>query len=419
MSEHQIDIKKDIFDGLQIANVKWNGEISEVDFLSRLYDLTTLPSNDGRYSNMNADIWQHVVNNDDWDYWWIVNDERLDLGDIEKLKRFLEELVHPLVHPNPEEVTTIVEHVNGIFGYYGLQERLIPIKQLMGRTVFMFQRDEGQAVEMEKESLVAGSFSLDQIIKGKDKLKSGDNIGAMSNARSFLEGVFGDIHERITGRAMPNSGDLTKDFKTIQRLLKLSPEQHSNNAIKGIIAGLTAVLQNLDTASNKMSERHRPVMKAERHHAKLCLDAAVGVADFLYGSLEYQLGASVSLFDTLIKLLDSDIRLVPYEEIIKHVDVLKFMDRMDTYTSHIVLERMLDEFVIPPFNGYRNNDIFFAALNVLLKSIRQPDLQKVIEKCRGNNQAVGLPLFLNTVQKERVDLVLNEEMLGYLNRQST
>ena len=52
------------------------GRFEEIDFLKRLYDLGKMPSNDSRFINAEQDIWQHTVNNDDYPYCWVFEDER-------------------------------------------------------------------------------------------------------------------------------------------------------------------------------------------------------------------------------------------------------------------------------------------------------------------------------------------------------
>jgi len=55
----------------------WSGRLRGAEFLSRLYDLEELPSNDARYPTMMADIGQHTEANEDWEPDWIFSDARL------------------------------------------------------------------------------------------------------------------------------------------------------------------------------------------------------------------------------------------------------------------------------------------------------------------------------------------------------
>ena len=80
--------KRDIFDlffkGLNI-DILWDtqkiiypyyGRLSELEFLKRLYPLEQMPSSDPRFMNAEGDIWQHTVNNDDYPFCWIFDDDR-------------------------------------------------------------------------------------------------------------------------------------------------------------------------------------------------------------------------------------------------------------------------------------------------------------------------------------------------------
>ena len=44
------------------------GRLDEIEFLCKLYPLNEMPSNDNRFENARDDIFQHTVNNDDWDF---------------------------------------------------------------------------------------------------------------------------------------------------------------------------------------------------------------------------------------------------------------------------------------------------------------------------------------------------------------
>lgn len=53
--------RRDIFDYLSMEGISWHGRLEEVAFLERIWDLTSLPSTDGRFRNAAGDIFQHRV----------------------------------------------------------------------------------------------------------------------------------------------------------------------------------------------------------------------------------------------------------------------------------------------------------------------------------------------------------------------
>ena len=59
--------RRNIFDILKIEDIWWAGKLDETEFLSRIYDLESMPSTDPRYENAVGDIWQHRINNYDWE----------------------------------------------------------------------------------------------------------------------------------------------------------------------------------------------------------------------------------------------------------------------------------------------------------------------------------------------------------------
>jgi hypothetical protein len=75
----------------------YHGDLTELDFLKKIYPLDTMPSDDLRYLNAEDDIRQHTINNDDYEYGWIFTDDRFGLnnGDDETLLKFLCTVFHP------------------------------------------------------------------------------------------------------------------------------------------------------------------------------------------------------------------------------------------------------------------------------------------------------------------------------------
>lgn len=107
-------IRQNIFDGFRLQDFAWHGRLDCVEFLNRIYDLQNLPSTDSRFKDAAGDIWQHCVNNEDWDRDWVFSDSRFNLvdGPQEKFLRFLCEVVHPLVRQDREEAVYIAKNIN-------------------------------------------------------------------------------------------------------------------------------------------------------------------------------------------------------------------------------------------------------------------------------------------------------------------
>jgi len=50
---------------LRLGNLE--GQLELLEFLDRIWPLVRMPSTDSRFDNAYQDIWQHMVNNHDWD----------------------------------------------------------------------------------------------------------------------------------------------------------------------------------------------------------------------------------------------------------------------------------------------------------------------------------------------------------------
>ena len=61
------EIRMKIIDALSVGKINCAGEKDDVVFLSRIFDLKSLPSTDHRFENAEDDIRQHRIKNYDWD----------------------------------------------------------------------------------------------------------------------------------------------------------------------------------------------------------------------------------------------------------------------------------------------------------------------------------------------------------------
>ena len=114
-SDIELEVRREILEGLSAEGVNWYGNLNELDFLQSLYDLEQLPSDDPRFPNALGDFYQHRVNNpDDWDDGWIYSDKRFGLvdGKLELFLEFITKVVDPAVRQDEEESEGITKKIN-------------------------------------------------------------------------------------------------------------------------------------------------------------------------------------------------------------------------------------------------------------------------------------------------------------------
>jgi hypothetical protein len=135
--------RREIIDHLIAGNYSWAAQLNEDEFLSRLYDLNTLPSNDHRFRTAAGDIWQHQVRNNDWNRGWVFYDRRFNLLHCpdEEFLRFLCETVHPSVRSGSDEAATLVNLYNEQLRVDGWE--LVPTRRISDRPVFGARQTDG------------------------------------------------------------------------------------------------------------------------------------------------------------------------------------------------------------------------------------------------------------------------------------
>lgn len=143
--------KRDIFDlfkyGMDIPDlwemqkVQYNyfGRLEEFEFCKRLYDLKEMPSLDKRYCNAEEDIWQHTVNNDDYPFCWVFEDERFQLknGSDEIYLKFICEIFHPTVRNENGYWEKFLDEVNKFLKNDGYE--VFPAGKISNRDVYSWR----------------------------------------------------------------------------------------------------------------------------------------------------------------------------------------------------------------------------------------------------------------------------------------
>ena len=395
--------KRNIFDELKIRNTNWSGRLDEVEFLNRLFDIENLPTTDGRFQNMRGDIWQHRINNNDWDVWWIISDTRLNLmSDDDTFLRFITETIHPVVRNDAKEVSELLNVFNGHLAADGW--KLVEKTRISNKPIYVaveFKND----FEFRNEEEVSEKYAGDQLKKCTDKIVRNDYEGAVSSARAFIEGVFFDIYKRITGEEMPQSGDLPDKYKLIKNLLKLSQEQSPDKSFKSICDGFSKIVHAIDNLSNSIGDRHVPSTKPELYEVEFCINSAKIMADFLYGRLQREYQGKENLFDGLIAVLDSDNkRALSGDELRADPAIAAILEKCDEYIISLLKDKFIDDYQI---DSFKQNDIFFAGMRIFFDKLSKSYFEKIYNKCKDNNQTLppygGLKYFMNDVLQKKPD----------------
>jgi AbiJ N-terminal domain 3/Abortive infection C-terminus len=274
------------------AGILWSGDLEESAFLNRLYRLSALPSTDSRFDNAKRDIWQHRINNHDWDDYWVFEDERFQLADggDEIYLNFLAEMVHPVVRADRDEAARIVAMLNDLLAPDGW--KLVEQSTISGRAVFGPQRLtlSQHAVQSAKE--VAEVIDKDYIHRQVNRMTAAiesDTDLAIGTAKELIETVCHTILADC-GKPVEDKPDLLPLVRRALEELKLIPDGISDElkgakSIKSLLGNLAVIAQNMAELRNLYGTghgRHGGRRGLTARHARLIVGAATTLVGFLF-----------------------------------------------------------------------------------------------------------------------------------------
>lgn len=285
--------RKNVIDWLTVERVAWSGRLDEVAFLSRLFDLEELPSYDYRYHTAYDDIRQHRVNNNDGDDDWVFSDDRFGImrGDDETFLRFLSEMVHPVVRPDPTEAEELASQLSDLLEPDGFE--LVRTTNVGKHPVWTARRRTmagSQALPAVRRARAA--FSADYVsqqITRMDAAVDSDPALAVGTAKELLETTCKAILE-AREKVAPKSADLPKLVRLVAQELRLVPEDvpqsaKASESVRQVLGALGSVVTGVAELRNAYGTGHGQAPTRgglSPRHAKLVVGAASTVAVFLY-----------------------------------------------------------------------------------------------------------------------------------------
>lgn len=392
--------KQHIVDELKTRHVVWYGKLEEQDFVAKLVDMSILPSNDPRYENMQGDFWQHRINNpNDWDDDWIYSDERIGLLKNDQLfSDFIIELLHPSTREGSDS-NSLKEMINYYLKKDGYQ--IVEDEEYYEKNTSTYKIVEINPTQIEKSFKTTDSFVHEAYEKIDKRLRDEDYRGAVTSSRTLIEYTIKDIYTQITGDTIDKVDDLQEGFKKIQKLLKLDFDKTIDDNKKKILRSFVTIINSLAPLFNSLGDRHGSKSSAERNTALFCTDSTKIFVNFLYGRLQDIHGLYPSLFEKLIKCLNSDLRLKTKKELLADKSIVEITSFCDEYIIGFLIDKHIDE---TPIDSFRESDIFFAFLKIFSNSLKEAQLIRALGKHCNNGQAVGWENFLKELRVERKDL---------------
>lgn len=286
-------MRSDLIDWLDGGSHHWAGVLDEQSFLGRLFDLKSLPSTDSRRSQFPTaaeDIWQHRVNNRDWDDDWVFTDSRFDLRHApdEIFLRFFLETVTPRVRRDPIAAAELVRGYNDILrrgGYEFVEDRRVD-------TMIYYRSQRLSGIHSPAEISVAPPDVSDTAVLAGQlrRLKRDidqDPAAAIAHCKELLESQSKLVLAAL-GESYSDRDDLPQLYGAASRALGIhasavSGDSRASDSVRAMLRNLQSVVQNVSEARNSMGTGHGRGIEspAETRHARLVFNATVTVAEFV------------------------------------------------------------------------------------------------------------------------------------------
>jgi len=295
--------RRNLFDALRESEINLYGRLDEIEFLSRIYDLKSIPGNgrDSVYDEMvhiESEIQRHTYNMDYEllefiDRIDVIEDPRFGLqdGDDDIFLHFLCETVHPLVRTDAEEVERLLQIYNAHLKHDGFQ--IVEKTKISGKPIYAARNVGALGIpnlSAARQSLDLGSYISNQITRMETSVDSAPEL-AIGTAKELVETCCRTILEE-RGKKMPENRKITVTnlVKAAREALQLTPddipsESKAADTIKRLLSNFATIAQGVAELRNSYGTGHGKsagTKGPQSRHAKLAVGAATTLAIFLF-----------------------------------------------------------------------------------------------------------------------------------------
>jgi len=215
--------------------------------------------------------------------WKYTEDKLRELNGTDSLRQIIEDTVDPRKFVNLNlKVEGAIEKVNEILKFDKYE-----LKQV--GDLYKVISTNGTIVQPETVKAIDHAFINEQINKCSSKIQDADFNGAITNARSLIEAIFIEIIERHESTEIKNDGDIENLWKKVKKIMKLEINKDTlPDFVFQILSGIDTAIKGLAGLSNNAGDRHANKFNTRKHHAKLAVNLAMTISDFLIDSWDYQ-----------------------------------------------------------------------------------------------------------------------------------
>ncbi len=253
-----------IADEMSLEKLWYHGNQTEPDFLARLFNLKNLSSRDYRYGNAYDDIYQHTVNNNDWDTDWIYTDPRINLLHCEDeiYLKFLATTIHPRVRTSANEVAKLSEIFNRHLYADGFE--IAQTDEISGKPVFTGRQKAIGQVHLIAKQVEIKKYLNTEYVNGKINIMTEaiekDTDLAIGTAKELLETTCKSILKQ-KAIEIDSKWTLPQLLKTTTNCLDFFPKEveepeKAEKGIRQILGGISSIVQGISEIRNSYGTGH-------------------------------------------------------------------------------------------------------------------------------------------------------------------
>ncbi len=281
-----------ILDEMRAKETIWYGDVNEVDFLNRIFQLTELPSCDSRFETAEDEIRQHRINDVDWSLDWIFVDSRFSLYELdqETFLKFISEILNPTVREDYSEQTQLAAAFNRHLKRDGWE--LVEDERINGHPKYEPERTVRRLnTSTQRIKAVAASLNSSNLYEDLRRLERvgdtepGEAIGlAKEIVESCCKLILDDRSVSYREKA-----DIPELLKLLRKEIQIMPQGIDENAkaaneIREVLTSLGKIAHSLGIIRNAYGKGHgrgRDFRSLEPRHARLAVGAASTFVDFV------------------------------------------------------------------------------------------------------------------------------------------
>jgi hypothetical protein len=268
-----------LFDGRALST-----EIGDIDLIRSVWPIATMPGvYQGHGHTLEDDIIRHTIRNDDMSQRELLEALGLLTCSRAQLFRFLEAVTAPDAHALDAQ-QALRDKIDQLLRHDGYT--LVAVGKISGSPKYAVRLAPKGAPSDESISATLAAFDPTQVLArwtAAMERRAAEPAGAITLARTLLEDVCKWILEEA-GEVWREADDLPALYRKLAEVLKLAPDDHTEQVFKQILGSCQSVVESLGALRNKLSDAHSPGPKRARprpRHAELAVNLSGAMATFL------------------------------------------------------------------------------------------------------------------------------------------